>query len=149
MVEGVTNGFSKRIELFGVGYRAMMKGTDIELAIGFSHPVLLKPLEGNTLSVEGQTIIVVSGPDKCKVGDQVASIIKIRDARKDPYKNKGIRLEGARLRKKSGKKVDSNMKPVRRKNQILNLPMIDYGYLFFVVIQQLMRKLLTMFQVKH
>ena len=105
MVEGVTNGFSKRIELFGVGYRAIMKGSDIELSIGFSHPVMLTALEGNTLSVEGQTIIVVSGPDKCKVGDQVASIIKIRDARKDPYKNKGIRLEGARLRKKSGKKV--------------------------------------------
>ena len=104
MVEGVTNGFSKRIELFGVGYRAMMKGTDIELSIGFSHPVLLKPLEGNTLSVEGQTIIVVSGLTNVKL-NQVASIIKIRDARKDPYKNKGIRLEGARLRKKSGKKV--------------------------------------------
>ncbi len=105
MVEGVTNGFSKRIELFGVGYRAIMKGSDIELSIGFSHPVHITPLDGNTLSVEGQTTIIVSGSDKCKVGDQVASIIKIRDARKDPYKNKGIRLEGARLRKKSGKKV--------------------------------------------
>ena len=105
MVVGVQDGFSKRIELFGVGYRATLKGVDIDLAIGFSHPVIIKPLDGITFTLEGQTTIIVSGPDKCVVGDQVAKIIQIRDARKDPYKNKGIRLEGAKLRKKSGKKV--------------------------------------------
>ena len=105
MVTGVSTGFSTELELFGVGYRATMKGSDVELAIGYSHPVIIKPLDGITLSVQGQTSITVSGADKCKVGDQVSSIIKIRDARKDPYKNKGIRIKGARLRKKSGKKV--------------------------------------------
>jgi len=105
MVVGVTDGFSKRIELFGVGYRAQMKGSDLELNVGYSHPVIITPLENITFAVEGQTTIVVSGPDKCDVGDQVAKLIKVRDARKDPYKNKGVRLEGARLRKKSGKKV--------------------------------------------
>lgn len=105
MVTGVTEGFSKRVELFGVGYRAQMKGTDLEINVGYSHPVVINPLEDITFTVEGQTTIVVSGPDKCTVGDQVAKLIKVRDARKDPYKNKGIRLEGARLRKKSGKKV--------------------------------------------
>ena len=105
MVIGVTEGYEKKLELFGVGYRAQKKGQDIELSIGFSHPVLVKTIEGITLDIENQTTISISGIDKQAVGEVAANIIKIRDAKKDPYKNKGVRYVGAVLRKKTGKRI--------------------------------------------
>lgn len=101
MVEGVANGFSKKLVLVGVGYRAAMKGKDIELQLGFSHPVLVKAPEGITFEVPSQTEIIVSGPSKEQVG-QVAA--EIRAWRKpEPYKGKGIRYDGEYVRRKLGK----------------------------------------------
>ena len=101
MVDGVTQGFSKVLEIQGVGYRATAKGKDIEFAMGFSHPVLVSPPEGITFAVESPTRIVVSGYDKQAVGQVAANIRAIRPP--DPYKGKGIRYEGEYVRRKAGK----------------------------------------------
>lgn len=105
MVEGVSKGFEVDLELFGVGYRAQMKGNDLNLSLGFSHPVEVKAPEGVSFALDGQTSIKVSGIDKQAVGQVAAEIIKIRPAKKDPYKQKGVKYKGQQLRKKAGKKV--------------------------------------------
>ena len=101
MVEGVANGFSKKLELVGVGYRASLKGRDLEMQLGFSHPVLVKAPEGITFEVPSQTEIVVSGASKEQVGQIAADIRKWR--KPEPYKGKGIRYEGEHVRRKAGK----------------------------------------------
>ena len=101
MVEGVTNGFEKRLEIVGVGYRATMKGSDLELAVGFSHPVTFRPAAGIEFEVPAANRIVVRGIDKQQVGETAAEIRKIR--KPEPYKGKGIRYEGEYVRKKAGK----------------------------------------------
>ncbi|MFN2615464.1 MAG: 50S ribosomal protein L6 [Actinomycetota bacterium] len=101
MVDGVTQGFAKTLEIQGVGYRAAAKGKDVEFSIGFSHPVLVTPPEGITLTVESPTKIVVAGADKQSVGQVAANIRAIRPP--DPYKGKGIRYEGEYVRRKAGK----------------------------------------------
>jgi len=101
MVTGVSEGFSKNLEIVGVGYRAQLKGSDLELALGFSHPVLVKAEPGITFEVPAPTKITVRGIDKQRVG-QVAS--EIRDFRPpEPYKGKGVRYEGEYVRRKLGK----------------------------------------------
>lgn len=101
MVEGVTNGFEKNLEIQGVGYRAVAKGGDIELTLGFSHPILVKAPEGIEFELVTPTKIRVKGIDKQKVG-QIAA--KIRALRKpDPYKGKGVRYVGEYVRRKAGK----------------------------------------------
>ncbi len=101
MVTGVSEGFSKNLEIVGVGYRAQLKGSDLELALGFSHPVVVKAEPGITFEVPAPTKITVSGIDKQRVG-QVAS--EIRDFRPpEPYKGKGVRYEGEYVRRKLGK----------------------------------------------
>lgn len=101
IIEGVTKGYEKRLEIIGVGYRAEMKGKNLVLTLGFSHPILFIPPDEIQLSVEGNTIIVVRGINKELVG-QVAA--KIRSFKKpEPYKGKGIRYVGEYVRKKAGK----------------------------------------------
>ncbi|HET6498936.1 MAG TPA: 50S ribosomal protein L6 [Coriobacteriia bacterium] len=101
MVTGVSEGFSKNLEIIGVGYRAQLKGSDLELALGFSHPVTVKAEPGITFEVPSPTKITVRGIDKQRVG-QVAS--EIRDFRPpEPYKGKGVRYEGEYVRRKMGK----------------------------------------------
>ncbi len=102
MVEGVSNGFEKNLELVGVGYRAAVKGNDLELNLGFSHPVVHKAPEGITFKCAKPTEVKIEGIDKQSVG-QVAS--EIRSYRPpEPYKGKGIRYEGEHVRRKEGKK---------------------------------------------
>jgi large subunit ribosomal protein L6 len=101
MVEGVTTGFEKRLAIVGVGYRAAMRGTDLEIQAGFSHPVSVKAPEGIEFEVPTPTSILVRGNDKQAVGEVVANIRKIR--KPEPYKGKGIRYEGEFVRKKAGK----------------------------------------------
>ena len=101
MVEGVTNGYEKRLEIVGVGYRAQMKGQDLELALGFSHPVPIEAPNGIEFEVPAPSRIVVRGIDKQQVGEVAANIRKIR--KPEPYKGKGIRYEGEYVRKKAGK----------------------------------------------
>jgi large subunit ribosomal protein L6 len=101
MVEGVTNGFEKRLEIVGVGYRATLKGSDLEIAAGYSHPVPFRAPEGIEFEVPAPTRIVVRGIDKQLVGETAAQIRKIR--KPEPYKGKGIRYEGEHVRKKAGK----------------------------------------------
>lgn len=101
MVEGVTTGFSRGLEIQGVGYRASLKGKDIELLVGYSHPVLIEAPEGITFTVETPTKIVVSGSDKQHVGQIAANIRSVRPP--EPYKGKGIRYEGEYVRRKAGK----------------------------------------------
>src|SRR4030095_10033136 len=96
MVEGVTKGFEKHLEIQGVGYRAQLKGTDLELAVGFSPPVLLKPRKGIEFDVPGPTQIVVKGIDKQMVGQTAAEIRKVRPP--EPYKGKGIRYRDEQVR---------------------------------------------------
>src|SRR5215469_4060388 len=103
MVEGVTQGFEKRLEIQGVGYRAQLKGTDLELNVGYSHPVLIKPRVGITFDVPTPTEIVVKGTDKQMVGQTAAEIRKVR--KPEPYKGKGIRYEGEYVRRKVGKRA--------------------------------------------
>jgi large subunit ribosomal protein L6 len=103
MVEGVTKGFEKHLEIQGVGYRAQLKGTDLELAVGFSHPVTVKPREGITFEVPVPTQIVVRGIDKQKVGQTAAEIRKVRPP--EPYKGKGIRYRDEQVRRKVGKRA--------------------------------------------
>jgi large subunit ribosomal protein L6 len=103
MVEGVTKGFEKRLEIQGVGYRAALKGTDLELSVGYSHTVLIKPRTGVTFEVPVPTQVVVKGTDKQMVGQTAAEIRKVRPP--EPYKGKGIRYEGEYVRRKVGKRA--------------------------------------------
>jgi large subunit ribosomal protein L6 len=103
MVEGVTKGFEKRLEISGVGYRAALKGTDLELSVGYSHPVTVKPRTGIEFEVPAPTQVVVKGTDKQLVGQTAAEIRKVRPP--EPYKGKGIRYEGEYVRRKVGKRA--------------------------------------------
>jgi large subunit ribosomal protein L6 len=103
MVEGVTKGFEKRLEIQGVGYRAALKGEDLELQVGYSHNVTIKPRTGITFEVPTQTQVVVKGTDKQQVGQTAAEIRKVRPP--EPYKGKGIRYEGEYVRRKVGKRA--------------------------------------------
>jgi large subunit ribosomal protein L6 len=103
MVEGVTNGFEKRLEIQGVGYRAALAGTNLELSVGYSHPVRITPREGISFEVPIPTQIVVRGIDKQIVGQTAAEIRKVRPP--EPYKGKGIRYEGEYVRRKVGKRA--------------------------------------------
>lgn len=101
MVEGVANGFSKNLELVGVGYRAALKGKDLELSLGYSHPVVVKCPDGITFEVPEQTQIIVKGASKEQVGQVAADIRKWR--KPEPYKGKGIRYQGEYVKLKAGK----------------------------------------------
>src|ERR687886_304221 len=103
MVEGVTKGFEKRLEIQGVGYRAALRGTDLELSLGFSHPVVLKAPAGISFEVPTQTEVIVKGIDKQQVGQIAAEVRKVRPP--EPYKGKGIRYEGEYVRRKVGKRA--------------------------------------------
>ncbi|CAN5768097.1 MAG: 50S ribosomal protein L6 [Actinobacteria bacterium] len=103
MVEGVTRGYEKHLEILGVGYRAQLKGAELELAVGFSHPVTIKPRDGITFEVPIPTQIVVKGIDKQAVGQTAAEIRKVRPP--EPYKGKGIRYQGEQVRRKVGKRA--------------------------------------------
>ena len=100
-VTGVTQGFSKALEIVGTGYRVTAKGSDIEFALGYSHPILVQPPQGITFTVEGNTKVVVSGIDKQAVGEVAANIRKLR--KPEPYKGKGVRYAGEVVRRKAGK----------------------------------------------
>lgn len=101
LVTGVSEGYVRKMEIFGVGYRVALKGSDLEFALGYSHPVLIKAPEGITFAVETPTKFSVSGIDKQKVGQISANIRRLR--RPDPYKGKGVRYEGEQVRRKVGK----------------------------------------------
>jgi large subunit ribosomal protein L6 len=103
MVEGVTKGFEKRLEIQGVGYRAALKGSDLELQVGYSHAVTIKPRTGISFEVPLPTQVVVKGTDKQAVGQTAAEIRKVRPP--EPYKGKGIRYEGEYVRRKVGKRA--------------------------------------------
>jgi large subunit ribosomal protein L6 len=103
MVEGVTKGFTKTLEIQGVGYRATLRGTDLELNVGYSHPVLMKPPQGITFEVPAANQVVVKGIDKQKVGQVAAEVRAVRPP--EPYKGKGIRYEGEYVRRKVGKRA--------------------------------------------
>jgi large subunit ribosomal protein L6 len=103
MVEGVTKGFEKHLEIQGVGYRAQLKGSELELAVGFSHPVTITPREGISFDVPQPTQVVVKGTDKQVVGQTAAEIRKVRPP--EPYKGKGIRYQGEQVRRKVGKRA--------------------------------------------
>ncbi|MDU3174239.1 MAG: 50S ribosomal protein L6 [Corynebacterium striatum] len=100
-VIGVTEGYTIKMEIFGVGYRVQQKGSDLEFSLGYSHPILIKAPEGITFAVDGATKLSVSGIDKQKVGQVAANIRRLR--KDDPYKGKGIRYEGEQVRRKVGK----------------------------------------------
>ena len=101
MVEGVDKGYSKKLEMVGVGYRAAIKGSDLEMQLGYSHPVVVSAPEGITFTCPTQTEIVVEGADKEQVGQVAANIRKWR--KPEPYKGKGIRYAGEVVRRKAGK----------------------------------------------
>jgi len=101
LVIGVTEGYAKKLEIHGVGYRAQLKGSDLEFALGYSHPVKVAAPEGITFTLESPTRLTVSGIDKQQVGEVAANIRKLR--RPDPYKGKGLRYEGEKIRRKVGK----------------------------------------------
>jgi large subunit ribosomal protein L6 len=101
MVIGVTDGYAKTLEIVGTGYRVQAKGSDLEFALGFSHPVLVTPPNGITFRVETPTRFAVEGIDKQKVGEVAAKIRKLR--KPDPYKGKGVRYQGEVVRRKAGK----------------------------------------------
>ena len=103
MVEGVTKGFEKRLELQGVGYRAALQGADLRLDVGYSHPVVLKARQGITFEVPTPTEIIVKGVDKQQVGQTAAEVRKVRPP--EPYKGKGIRYTGEYVRRKVGKRA--------------------------------------------
>jgi large subunit ribosomal protein L6 len=103
MVEGVTKGFEKRLELQGVGYRAALRGTDLELNVGYSHPLVIKPPQGINFEVPDATSVLVKGIDKQQVGEMAAQVRKVRPP--EPYKGKGIRYEGEYVRRKVGKRA--------------------------------------------
>ncbi len=101
MVQGVTQGYEKKLEIVGVGYRVQARGTDLEFALGFSHPVSVKAPDGISFAVESPTRFSVAGIDKQQVGEVAANIRKLR--KPDPYKGKGIRYAGEQVRRKVGK----------------------------------------------
>lgn len=101
MVTGVSDGYAKNLEIVGVGYRAALKGTDLELALGFSHPVIITPEPGISFEVPAPNRITVRGIDKQRVGQVAADIRKWR--KPEPYKGKGVRYEGEYVRRKLGK----------------------------------------------
>ncbi|MCA0146074.1 50S ribosomal protein L6 [Blastococcus sp. LR1] len=101
MITGVTEGYTKTLEIVGVGYRVQARGSDLEFALGFSHPVPVKAPEGITFAVESPTRLRVSGIDKQLVGEVSAKIRKIR--KPDPYKGKGVRYQGEVIKRKVGK----------------------------------------------
>jgi large subunit ribosomal protein L6 len=103
MVEGVTDGFEKRLEIQGVGYRAQLKGKSLEMALGFSHPVSIEPPEGIEFEVPQPTEVIVRGIDKQLVGQVAADIRKRRPP--EPYKGKGIRYRGEHVARKVGKRA--------------------------------------------
>jgi len=103
MVEGVTNGFEKRLEIQGVGYRAAMSGTNLELQVGYSHPVRITPRQGIEFEVPAPNQVIVRGIDKQMVGQTAAEVRKVRPP--EPYKGKGIRYEGEYVRRKVGKRA--------------------------------------------
>jgi large subunit ribosomal protein L6 len=103
MVEGVTSGFEKHLEIQGVGYRASLRGTDLELNVGYSHSVVLKPRPGITFEVPVPTQVVVKGTDKQQVGQTAAEIRAVR--KPEPYKGKGIRYRDEVVRRKVGKRA--------------------------------------------
>jgi large subunit ribosomal protein L6 len=103
MVEGVTKGFEKRLELQGVGYRAALQGADLRLDVGYSHPVVMKAPQGISFEVPTQTEVVVKGVDKQQVGEVAAEVRKVRPP--EPYKGKGIRYTGEYVRRKVGKRA--------------------------------------------
>jgi large subunit ribosomal protein L6 len=103
MVEGVTNGYEKRLEIQGVGYRAALRGSSIELLLGFSHPVVVEPPEGIEFEIPAPTQIIVRGIDKQSVGQVAADIRRLRPP--EPYKGKGIRYTGEVVRRKVGKRA--------------------------------------------
>lgn len=98
---GVSQGYSKGLEIVGTGYRVQKKGQNIELAVGYSHPVVVEPPSGITFEVEGNTKVTVSGISKQAVGECAANIRKVR--RPEPYKGKGVRYAGEQIRRKAGK----------------------------------------------
>jgi large subunit ribosomal protein L6 len=100
-IVGVTQGYTKGLEIVGTGYRVAQKGNSVEFALGFSHPVLIDPPAGISLTVEGNTKLTVSGIDKQAVGEVAANIRKIR--KPEPYKGKGVRYAGEIVRRKAGK----------------------------------------------
>jgi len=101
MVTGVTEGYSKTLEIVGVGYRVQARGANLEFSLGFSHTITVSPPEGITLRVESPTRLVVEGIDKQQVGEVAANIRKLR--KPDPYKGKGVRYSGEHIRRKVGK----------------------------------------------
>jgi len=103
MVEGVTNGYEKHLEIQGVGYRAQLKGSELELAVGFSHPVTIAPREGISFEVPQPTQVIVKGTSKQVVGQTAAEIRKVRPP--EPYKGKGIRYRDELVRRKVGKRA--------------------------------------------
>ena len=103
MVEGVTKGFEKRLELQGVGYRAALQGTDLRLDVGYSHPVVMKAPQGITFEVPVPTQVIVKGVDMQQVGQIAAEVRRVRPP--EPYKGKGIRYEGEYVRRKVGKRA--------------------------------------------
>ncbi|WP_159016391.1 50S ribosomal protein L6 [Cognatiluteimonas profundi] len=103
MVQGVSEGFQRKLELVGVGYRASMSGTDLNLALGFSHPVLFKAPAGITITTPTQTEILVSGADKQRVGEVAAKIRSFRPP--EPYKGKGVKYAGENIIRKEAKKA--------------------------------------------
>lgn len=105
MVEGCHTGFSKKLQLVGVGYRASLKGKDLEMQLGYSHPVTVTPPEGITFEVPSPTEIIVHGPSKEQVGQVAANVRAWR--KPEPYKGKGIRYDGERVRRKLGKAAKS------------------------------------------
>ena len=103
MVEGVTKGFEKHLEIQGVGYRAALRGTDLELSVGYSHTVTIKPPAGVTFEVPTPTAVTVKGTDKQQVGEIAAQVRKVRPP--EPYKGKGIRYRDEYVARKVGKRA--------------------------------------------
>jgi len=103
MVNGVTSGFQKTLEIQGVGYRASLRGTSLELAVGYSHPIVMAPPEGISFEVPQPTVVVVKGIDKQRVGQVAAEVRAVRPP--EPYKGKGIRYSGEYVRRKVGKRA--------------------------------------------
>lgn len=103
MVEGVSAGFERQLEIVGVGYRAQLKGTTLEMAVGYSHPVTIEPPEGIAFDVPAPTQVIVRGIDKQAVGQIAAKIRQVRPP--EPYKGKGIRYAGEAVRRKVGKRA--------------------------------------------
>ncbi len=101
MVTGVTEGYVRRLEIVGTGYRVQAKGPNLEFALGYSHPITVEPPDGVSFAVEGPTRFSVSGIDKQKVGEVAANLRKLR--KPDPYKGKGVRYAGEQIRRKVGK----------------------------------------------